>query len=675
MKRNSLLTGVVLSTALSAVLTGCGSTSATVDDITNDITEEIKQASISGKAIDGYLQFATVCLDIDADGYCQQTEPHSQTAADGSFTLTIEQSHRDQEKFDEALLLVFGGKDVDTGKDFRGKLYAPNDGSEQLNVSPITTLVAKNLEKEIKDQTLTREEIKEKIKQAKAKVAKALDIKEEEVGVDPVAFQQENQDDRLIKKALQVQKSVEALMFAAEVADSEQKDKIEDIYEAMADGLDDLTEDEQGIDKLLEKAAKKEHFKALFTDKDEAAILAVADAITQNLDIAFENIEYGEDQLEKIAAITEDAFAQIEENVKNEESDFISGVVYLEDDDRFKPQHDWIAEYIKQDLREIGIEPSEELINKLKAIYKNEIQAGVLFYKAQQLSENNDEQIQEVYQKILELQKQERLKKEAEEARYDGIKDIDLKDLMAGKTFYEIDRSGYCEQEADGTANCVVEYELNSVMINETATQVTVGDETLEIKVEGRNIFVKEDDHNMILTFKKESDKYIELYHSHGDIIKLYKNIADAETHLAEVQTQKESTPTENPESDFILKSYMAGQTFYVIEAEEIDAQNSAGILPVEFWLNKIMVSEDGTTAESANENAQLQFERNSVTVYTSNETFVLTLKKDTDEYLELFEDNDESVKLFKNERVAKDTLEHMQQEYYNIYENLTKIQ
>ncbi|HIP60338.1 MAG TPA: hypothetical protein EYH01_07930, partial [Campylobacterales bacterium] len=237
MKRNSLFKGIVLSTALSAILTGCGSIESLVEDIKDDIVPEIAQSSIRGKAIDGYLKDAVVCLDLNQDGYCQaSSEPLTTTLDDGSFTLAVSEAHRSHENFDEALLLVFGGVDVDTGKDFRGKLYAPNDGSELLNVSPITTLVAKNLEKALKaERKLTREQIREKIKLARKKVADALEIDEDEVGLDPVTFQKENQDDKLIRKALQVQKPIEALMFAADIDESERKDEIEEIYEALAD--------------------------------------------------------------------------------------------------------------------------------------------------------------------------------------------------------------------------------------------------------------------------------------------------------------------------------------------------------------------------------------------------------------------------------------------------------
>jgi len=45
--------------------------------------------TVSGKAADGYLVGATVCLDVDADMFCDASEPTATTTAGGAFTLTI----------------------------------------------------------------------------------------------------------------------------------------------------------------------------------------------------------------------------------------------------------------------------------------------------------------------------------------------------------------------------------------------------------------------------------------------------------------------------------------------------------------------------------------------------------------------------------------------------------
>jgi len=537
MKRNSLFKGIVLSTALSAILTGCGSIESLVEDIKDDIVPEIAQSSIRGKAIDGYLKDAVVCLDLNQDGYCQaSSEPLTTTLDDGSFTLAVSEAHRSHENFDEALLLVFGGVDVDTGKDFRGKLYAPNDGSELLNVSPITTLVAKNLEKALKaERKLTREQIREKIKLARKKVADALEIDEDEVGLDPVTFQKENQDDKLIRKALQVQKSIEALMFAADIDESERKDKIEEIYEALADGLDDL-DGEKGLDKLFRKAAEKDKFKNMFQNHDHDSMLALTDAITRNIDSAFDGFEQDEDQLEKIAAITEDAFAQIEEDVQNQQDDFITGFVFLEDnDDRFKNDFDWLKKYIELDLKEIGIEPTPDLVNRLKAVYQNDVRAGVLLSKADELKKDANQDLLELYKRILEFKKQSELNKNQEDAEHDDVATLDLKSLIAGKIFYEVEMIRP-ERFTFGVTYQVT-YEITKIEINEDATIAIINDdEESQLTIKDNSIIVTDGDEKFVLIYKGEEDKYIELYRHGRETLKLFKDFNDAENYILEEQ-------------------------------------------------------------------------------------------------------------------------------------------
>lgn len=537
MKRNSLFKGIVLSTALSAILTGCGSIESLVEDIKDDIVPEIAQSSIRGKAIDGYLKDAVVCLDLNQDGYCQaSSEPLTTTLDDGSFTLAVSEAHRSHENFDEALLLVFGGVDVDTGKDFRGKLYAPNDGSELLNVSPITTLVAKNLEKALKaERKLTREQIREKIKLARKKVADALEIDEDEVGLDPVTFQKENQDDKLIRKALQVQKPIEALMFAADIDESERKDKIEEIYEALADGLDDL-DGEKGLDKLFRKAAEKDKFKNMFQNHDHDSMLALTDAITRNIDSAFDGFEQDEDQLEKIAAITEDAFAQIEEDVQNQQDDFITGFVFLEDnDDRFKNDFDWLKKYIELDLKEIGIEPTPDLVNRLKAVYQNDVRAGVLLSKADELKKDANQDLLELYKRILEFKKQSELNKNQEDAEHDDVATLDLKSLIAGKIFYEVEMIRP-ERFTFGVTYQVT-YEITKIEINEDATTAIINDdEESQLTIKDNSIIVTDGDEKFVLIYKGEEDKYIELYRHGRETLKLFKDFNDAENYILEEQ-------------------------------------------------------------------------------------------------------------------------------------------
>ncbi len=548
MKRNFLLKGVILSTILSSLITGCSSVDSAIEDIKQDIQAEVEkqiQIAINGKAVDGYLQNAVVCLDLNKDGYCQaNSEPMTTTLEDGSFSLSVSQEHRDNPNFNEALLLVFGGVDVDTGKDFRGKLFAPNDGGEILNVSPITTLVAKNLELDIKGQKLTKEQIQEKIDKAKAKVADILDLKKEDLDADPIAFQKENNDDALIKQSLKLQKSIEALMLVAGIDGAKQDEKIDKIYEILAQ-----TNGVRGVDKLFEEAVKNEEFKEMFKDQDHDQMLRITDAVSQNLDTSFEQIEAGDDQLEKIAAITNDSFENIKEGIKSNNPDFIKGIVFIDDDKRFDKEFDWTREHIRQDLIELDIQPTSELINKLKEIYKDKFRPGTLFNPkaTQRLKDSNDPILQKLYKKILEYKEEIKREKEAQEAKYKDA-DIDLKKIVAGNTFFTVSLPDECQNSGEGRKEC--ELYIEKISINDDASEAESDDGVQKLIFEKNGFFVIDDDEKIFLTYKSNTDKYLELYEEDGYIAKLFKNREDAEKFLEEGEKRREEERKQEENKD-----------------------------------------------------------------------------------------------------------------------------
>ncbi len=556
MKRNFLLKGVILSTIVSSLITGCSSVDSAIEDIKQDIQTEVEkqiQIAISGKAVDGYLQNAVVCLDLNQDGYCQaNSEPMTTTLEDGSFKLAVSQEHRDNPNFDEALLLVFGGVDVDTGEDFRGKLFAPNDGSAVLNISPITTLVAKNLKREIGEQKLTQEQIREKIKESKAKVADILDIRVEDIGADPIAFQKEHDDDSLIRQSLKLQKSIEALMIVAGIEGAQQDEKIDEIYEilAQADGV-------RGVDKLFEKAVEDEEFKKMFKDQDHDQMLRITDAISQNLDTSFDQIDADDNQLERIAAITKDSFDEIKEGVESNNPDFITGIVFLEDDKRFDKEFNWHREYIENDLIELGVKPTSELVNKLKVLYKDEFRPGTLFRLSEKLKDSDDKELKDLYKRILEYKAKLEKEKKAQEAKYkDG--DVDLKSILAGNIFYVISGSDECREFNDDKEEC--QLYIEKIVVNDDASEAESDDGVQKLIFEKNGFFVVDDDEKMFLTYKSDTDKYLELYEEDGFVSKLFKNMEDAEKFLEKEEKKREDQrptidenhPNFDKDSDFI---------------------------------------------------------------------------------------------------------------------------
>jgi hypothetical protein len=530
MKRNSILKSVVISTAVSMFLIGCSA----VDDLKSDLEKKygddidkiVEQLSIKGKVIDGYLKDAVVCLDLNQDGYCQSdSEPMSTTLSDGSFKLNISAEQRADKNFDEAMLLVFGGIDMDTGKDFTGKLYASNDGSGVLNISPLTTLVAKSVQKELnKHENLSREQIQEKINESKRKVAKALEIQEHEIGLDPIEYKEKNSDDKLIRKSLKVQKSIEGIVIASKVDDKDKNEKIDKLYEALADGLDDMN-GEYGIDKLFKKASYKKSFKEVVS-RDSENMLKVADVISKNVDFAFDNIEDDEDQLKKVAFVTRDSFNKIKEDSEKSGFDYINSIVYI-DSDKFNNNYDWEKSYIIDDLRELGVKPTDDLVDKIKSIYVEEgIKTGVLFAYSEKLKDSNDKELENLYKKILEFKKKSQVKKDAQKSIFDGKVKVDLKSKLAGKTFYFV-------EEFDRNP------EIIKINVNLDATSLISSDdeESVELQIEGNILYVVEDEEKDTLIFKLDNKEFIEFYSLRGEVIKLYKNKEMAQKVLEKVKS------------------------------------------------------------------------------------------------------------------------------------------
>ncbi len=450
MKRNSLLKGLTLSVALSAFLTGCGGGSVTVgDDNTNNDNNDntVATTTISGNAVDGYLQYATVCLDLSQDGYCQASEPNTQTDENGKFSLQITPEISSNEGFESAMLLVYGGKDVDTGVDFNGKLLAPKEGNI-VHVTPITTLVAKAVQKEIKEnKKLTKEQIREKVAQSKKKVAQALGLNDEDLSKDPVEAQK-NGNDEIIKKALQLQKAVEAMLVADDGLTKSKNDRAEEIYEALLDGLEDMKTGDQGVETLLEKTFEKarnnKRTKELLGGDRGIEFADAAKGVARNIKEGFERFDKEDrtkdDFREKIGSIVKDDLKKVEIAFEEGTLDEISGQIKI-DDGIFKPGFDWAEKFILDDLDHAGIHKlPQTVIDKLKDLFKNEeIKPGVLFEKLDKLKESEDQDLQEVYKRIKSFLAKQKAEKEKEKAQ----RESEIIKIKTPMSFYMPEGKGY----------------------------------------------------------------------------------------------------------------------------------------------------------------------------------------------------------------------------------------
>ncbi len=138
----------ILSFFSAAILTACGGGSG---------TSPSAPTTFSGIVLDGYIEGATVCLDLNANQACDANEPTATSKAGGTYTLDV--SGVDADKLKAAHLLTVvpeAAKDADDGgktlKEAGKKafnLLAPaaafvnSDGSlKSAVISPLTTLVS-----------------------------------------------------------------------------------------------------------------------------------------------------------------------------------------------------------------------------------------------------------------------------------------------------------------------------------------------------------------------------------------------------------------------------------------------------------------------------------------------------------------------------------------------------
>jgi hypothetical protein len=318
-------------------MTGCSDKSSNADDDTQvDETVIKKSSSITGKAVDGYLMGATVCLDLSMDGFCQS--PFTLTDNNGSFNINLTQEQQDHENYKKAMLLVYGGQDSDRpGEHFAGKLEAPNDGSGQIIVTPITSLISAYL-KENDLEELTEENIKE----AKTKVATILKIDVEKVDDDP----RENNDKDLINATLQLQHAANSLVTAAKkdgsLSDEEKNDLARGVFSAFAAGLDEVEGEslEESIASIIEKApAEKLHTNAVKA-KEAAKVAAknINEIISKEGEAEFD-AESLNDALTKVVVLQDKIIKELEKQESFDEFEFVEDEFIFDENQMERPLH------------------------------------------------------------------------------------------------------------------------------------------------------------------------------------------------------------------------------------------------------------------------------------------------------------------------------------------------
>ncbi|MEN7528624.1 hypothetical protein [Cupriavidus sp. DL-D2] len=141
--------GLSIGSAVLLTLSGCGGgggeTPAATPGGTNPDTPVVTP-KISGKAIDGYLVGATVCLDMNHNNACDSDEPSTTTDAQGNYALVAR-----QDQLGQTLLVQVtpGTKDLSRpGYQFPATFTLSQIVTEdgQQHITPLTTLVAAQMQ-------------------------------------------------------------------------------------------------------------------------------------------------------------------------------------------------------------------------------------------------------------------------------------------------------------------------------------------------------------------------------------------------------------------------------------------------------------------------------------------------------------------------------------------------
>ncbi|WP_369985271.1 MopE-related protein [Thalassolituus sp.] len=280
---------VLLAIAI-ASLSGCGgggSGSGGTDSGGNEPTpdplptpvereEQSEQApTFSGKAADGYLASALVCLDLNANLKCDSDEPNAITDDQGNFTL---EATEEQKAAHSVVVKAIAGQtiDLDNPDETIDKPFTLTAPPGQEFISPLSTLVAKALKD---NPELTPE-------QAADKVRRAFGLPE---GTDVTQDYIANADDITHQLAQRINATIaNALANASEDSSSDSvEENIDDllnyILDAVNENADEIAaatspEDVPDIDPINDDVSLED----ITTDSDNDGVNNASDAFPED---------------------------------------------------------------------------------------------------------------------------------------------------------------------------------------------------------------------------------------------------------------------------------------------------------------------------------------------------------------------------------------------------------
>lgn len=143
--RSKKIAAPLLTTAAAAVLVACGGGGGG----SSSTPPAAAQVRISGKAVDGALQGAHACYDLNDNNACDANEPSATSAADGSFAFDVDAAAAGKHRLVVEVPATAVDADTGTAVGTAFTLLAPASGTSTAHAvfaSPLTTLVQKHVD-------------------------------------------------------------------------------------------------------------------------------------------------------------------------------------------------------------------------------------------------------------------------------------------------------------------------------------------------------------------------------------------------------------------------------------------------------------------------------------------------------------------------------------------------
>jgi len=146
-------------------LYGCGSDSSDPEPIVDAFGNEYSgdTMTVSGKAVDGYLQNALVCIDVNDNGRCDSTDPQATTDAEGGYSIDVPATIASIQPNLLVYVLANSTTDSDHLNQPIEKGYAMSAPWDSQNITPFTSMVVETMKTGL-SKAAAEEQVKQQLK-------------------------------------------------------------------------------------------------------------------------------------------------------------------------------------------------------------------------------------------------------------------------------------------------------------------------------------------------------------------------------------------------------------------------------------------------------------------------------------------------------------------------------